>query len=161
LNLIRVMPAKGQDADVQTSIIIARLIGPLFSVIGIGMLINTETYRQIGQQFLSTYAIIYLSGIIILLMGLMILNVHNRWTRDWRSAITAVGYILTIAGCWRLIAPQFVPFVGGAILGNSNFFVGCGAVLVTLGGFLTYKGYVAPIEAETQPNRMRAQGDAS
>ena len=155
------MPAKGQDADVQTSIIIARLIGPLFSVIGIGMIINTETYRQIGQQFLSTYAIIYLSGIIILLIGLTILNFHSRWTRDWRSAITAVGYILTIAGCWRLIAPQFVPFVGGAILANPNFFIGCGVVLVTLGGFLTYKGYVAPVEAETQSNPMRAQGDAT
>jgi hypothetical protein len=40
---------------VQTSIIIARLIGPPFATIGVGMLTNPDTYRQIGQQFLSTY----------------------------------------------------------------------------------------------------------
>src|SRR4029078_11995409 len=100
------MPAKGQDIQMQTSLVIARLIGPLFAVIGIGMMINTDTYRQIGQQFLSTSAIIYLSGIIILLIGLTILNFHNRWTRDWRSTITTVGYILTIAGVWRLVRPH-------------------------------------------------------
>jgi hypothetical protein len=52
LNLIRVMPAKGQDT---CTIIIARLIGPPFATIGVGMLTNPDTYRQIGQQFLSTY----------------------------------------------------------------------------------------------------------
>jgi len=135
---------------VQASIIIARLLGPLFATIGVGMLTNTDAYRQIGQQFLSTYAIIYLSGIFLLLMGLAILNMHPRWTADWRSVITAVGWIFTTAGVWRLIAPQFVPFVGGAILSNHNFFVGAGALLVTLGGFITYKGY-APSAPEISP----------
>ena len=173
MNLIRLIPAKGQDKNDQlsfppaiaarprrvrmkppltkrdeiraaseamrpptvevslsTSIIIARLLGPLFATIGVGMVINTDTYRQIGQQFLTTYAIIYLSGIIILLMGLTILNFHSRWTPDWRSTITAVGFVLTIAGVWRLIA---------------------------LGGFLTFQGYVAT--HETQPKRARVQGD--
>ena len=134
----------------QASIVIARLIGPLFGAIGVGMLTNTDTYRQIGQQFLSTYAIIYLSGIFLLLMGLTILNVHPRWTSDWRSVITAVGWVFTVAGVWRLIAPQFVPFIGGAILANHNFFVGAGAVLIALGGFITYKGY-APSAPEIKP----------
>ena len=126
----------------QPSIIIARLLGPLLATVGIGMLTNTETYRIIGQQFLSTYAIIYLSGIIILSFGLTILNVHNVWTRDWRSLITLIGWIFTTAGVWRIIAPQFVPFVGGAILANHGFFTGAGVVLLALGGFITYKGYV-------------------
>jgi hypothetical protein len=145
LNLIRVMPAKGQDA-VQASFLIARLIGPLFGTIGVGMLTNTETYRQIGQQYLAIPAIIYLSGIIVLLIGLAILNAHSAWTPDWRSAITLIGWFLTVMGVWRIIAPKFIPFVGGAILANQNFFVGLGIVLLTLGAFITYKGYM-PSEA--------------
>jgi hypothetical protein len=135
---------------VQASLVIARLIGPLFATVGIGMLTNTETYRQIGAQYLSTYAIIYLSGIIILLIGLSILNVHNIWTRDWRSVITAVGWILTMAGVWRIIAPQFVPFVGGAILAHQGFFTGAGIVLLALGGFITFKGYMSPAAPESK-----------
>jgi hypothetical protein len=142
LNLIRVMPAKGQDIPMHTSLVIARLLGPLFCTIGIGMLTNNDSYRQIGAQFLASYAIIYLSGIVVLLMGLIILNVHNVWARNWRSVITAVGWIFTMAGMWRIIAPQFVPFVGGAILANHGFFTGCGVVLLALGGFISFKGYV-------------------
>jgi uncharacterized membrane protein len=147
------MPAKGQDIPMHTSLVIARLLGPLFSTIGIGMLTNNDSYRQIGAQFLASYAIIYLSGIVVLLMGLIILNVHNVWGRNWRSVITTVGWVFTMAGMWRIIAPQFVPFVGGAILANRGFFTGAGIVLLALGGFLTFKGYVsaAAIEMETRP----------
>ena len=127
----------------QVSLTIARLVGPVLATVGIGMLTNTGTYRVIGQQFLSTYAIIYLSGILVLGIGLTILNVHNIWTRDWRSVITTIGWIFTIAGTWRIIAPQFVPFVGSAILAHAGFFVGAGIVLIALGGFITFKGYVA------------------
>ena len=136
------MQPQSQSAH-HVSHIIARLLGPLLATVGIGMLTNTDTYRIIGQQFLSTYAIIYLSGIIVLSFGLAILNVHNVWTRDWRSVITLIGWIFITAGVWRIIAPQFVPFVGGAILANHGFFTGCGVVLIALGGFITFKGYVA------------------
>ena len=125
-----------------TSQIIARLLGPLLATVGIGMLTNTETYRAIGQQYLTTYAIIYLSGIMVLCFGLAILNVHNVWTRDWRSVITVIGWLFTTAGVWRIIAPQFVPFVGGAILAHAGFFTGTGIVLLALGGFISFKGYV-------------------
>jgi uncharacterized membrane protein len=129
---------------VQASLIIARLIGPLFATIGVGMLTNTETYRQIAQQYLTNPAIIYFSGIMLLLIGLAILNAHNAWTRDWRSAVTFIGWLLTVTGVWRIIAPQFIPFVAGAIIANQHFFVGLGIALLTLGGFVTYKGYAPP-----------------
>ena len=141
------MPAKGQDA-VQISILIARLIGPLFATIGVGMLTNAETYRQIAQQYLTNPAIIYFSGIMILLIGLTILNFHSAWTRDWRSAVTFIGWLMTVIGVWRIIAPQFIPFVAGAILANQHFFVALGTLLLTLGGYVTYKGYAPPEAAQ-------------
>jgi uncharacterized membrane protein len=137
------MPAKGQDA-VQTSLIIARLVGPLFATIGVGMLTNTETYRRIAQEYLTNPAIIYFSGILLLLIGLAILNAHNAWTRDWRSAVTFIGWLMTVVGVWRIIAPQFIPFAAGAVVANKHFFVAFGVLLITLGGFVTYKGYAPP-----------------
>ena len=136
------MQSTHSTQSLRSSHIIARLLGPVLATVGVGMLTNTETYRVIGQQFLATYAIIYLSGIMVLCFGLAILNVHNIWPRDWRSLITVIGWLFTTAGVWRIIAPQFVPFVGGAILGHAGFFTGAGIVLLALGGFITFKGYV-------------------
>ena len=128
----------------QTSLIIARLVGPLFATIGVGMLTNTETYRKIAEEYLTNPAIIYFSGMMILLIGLAILNAHSAWTPDWRSAVTFIGWLMTVVGVWRIIAPQFIPFVAGAVIANKHFFVAFGALLVTLGGFVTYKGYAPP-----------------
>jgi hypothetical protein len=143
LNLIRVMPAKGQDTSMHQSLTIARLVGPVLAAIGIGMLANQATYREMAAQFFGGLPFIYFSGILALLAGLYILNVHNLWTRDWRSLITAVGWFMTCVGVFRILAPQFAVFVGGGIVAASGFFIGAGVVLLALGGFITFKGYVA------------------
>jgi hypothetical protein len=122
---------------------IARLIGPILAVIGIGMLANGAIYREMAGQFLHLYPLIYLTGVLALLAGLAILHRYHRWTADWRSLITAIGWILSMAGTFRIPAPQFVTYVGGAILAGGGFFIGAGIVLLALGGFITFKGYVA------------------
>ena len=126
-----------------TSQAVARLAGPVLSAIGIGMLTNQDIYRQMGGQFLSTYPFIYFSGILALVAGLAILNAHNAWTRDWRSLITAIGWVLTCIGAFRIVAPQFAAFIGTSIVANPGFFTGAGIALLALGGTLTYKGYAA------------------
>jgi hypothetical protein len=127
----------------EPSFSIARLIGPVLAVIGIGMLANGATYREMAGQFLHFYPVIYLTGVMALLAGLAILHRHNRWTADWRSLITAIGWILCCAGTFRILAPQFVTFVGSAVLTHGGFFAGFGIVLLALGGFITFKGYAA------------------
>jgi hypothetical protein len=95
-----------------------------------------------AAQFLGGLPFIYFSGVLMLVAGLAILNVHNIWTRDWRSTVTAVGWVLTGVGTFRIIAPQFANFIASAIIANAGFFTGLGIFLVAVGGFVTFKGYV-------------------
>jgi hypothetical protein len=127
----------------QRSQYIARLIGPVFATIGIGVLANQATYRQIAAQFLAVYPFIYFSGVAVLIAGLVILNAHHAWTRDWRSVITALGWLMSVIGVYRIIAPQFVNFVGTAVVAHQYFFTGLGIAMLALGGFLMFKGYAA------------------
>ena len=57
------------------------------------------------------------------------------------SAITLLGWLMTMVGVYRIIAPQFASFVGTSVVAHSGFFIGTGIVLLALGGFLTFKGY--------------------
>src|SRR5882672_849900 len=91
---------------------IARLAGPVFAAVGIGMLTNQTSYHQMAVQFINGYPFIYFSGILALVGGLAILNAHNDWTPDWRSLITTLGWLMSIGGVFRIIAPQFVAFLG-------------------------------------------------
>jgi hypothetical protein len=127
----------------EPSLTIARLMGPVLCAVGVGMLANGATYRVMAGQFLAAYPFIYFSGILALVAGLSILNAHHRWTRDWRSLITAIGWFITGVGTFRIIAPQFTVFVAGAIVANSGFFIGAGIGLLALGGFITLRGYAS------------------
>jgi uncharacterized membrane protein len=127
----------------QTSQAIARLVGPVFCAIGIGMLASEVAYREIAAQFLAASPFVYFSGVLLLLGGLTILNSHHAWTPDWRSSITLLGWVLTGIGAFRVIAPPFVPFVAGSLVAYNGFFIVAGIVLLVLGGFLTFKGYAA------------------
>jgi uncharacterized membrane protein len=127
----------------QKSLIIARLIGPVLAAIGIGMLVNQPSYREMAAQFFGGVPFIYFSGILALVGGLYILNVHNLWTRDWRAVITVIGLVLTCVGAFRIIAPQFATFIATAIIASAGFFTGLGIFLIAIGGFITFKGYMA------------------
>ena len=141
------MPAKGQDA-MQKSHAIARLVGPVFCAIGIGMLASGGTYRELAQQFVTGYPFIYFSGVLLLVAGLTILNAHSAWTPDWRSSITALGWLFAGVGAFRVIAPNFVVFVGGALITSNGFFFAAGIVFLAAGAFFTFKGYVSATASE-------------
>jgi hypothetical protein len=100
----------------QSSQAIARVVGPVFCAIGIGMLASGPVYRDMAQQFVSGYPFIYFSGVLLLVAGLTILNVHHTWSPDWHSSITALGWVFTGIGSFRVIAPNFVSFIGGALI---------------------------------------------
>jgi hypothetical protein len=125
-----------------SSVLNARLIGPVLSVIGIGVLVNGDVYRQVYRQFVR-YPFIYFSGVLLLLAGLAIIDTHHYWMADWRSVITAIGWVLTGVGMFRILAPQFPAFVAGSLIAHNRFFTGMGIMLLALGGFIGFKGYVA------------------
>ncbi len=127
--------------ETNTSRYLAKLIGPVLLAIGIGMLVNAPVYRVLGAQVLHSTALIYLSGILALPAGIAILLAHNVWTADWRVIITVLGWLATIGGAVRIIVPQFVQHVGGAIFHLAMLpFIG-GVVVLVVGGVLGYFGY--------------------
>ncbi len=123
------------------STFIARILGPLMVVIGLGLLIQTQAFRLMAIESLQSPGLIYFSGFITLAIGLAILNVHNLWVRDWRVIITIFGWLGVIGGIFRILATSFVQDIGLEILTRPRGLV-VGAVLgLVLGGYLTIMGY--------------------
>jgi uncharacterized membrane protein len=139
LNLIRVMPAKGQD--MATSRYLAKLSGPIFLTIGIGMLVNGAFYRDLITEALASHVLIYLSGVLSLLAGLAIVIAHNRWSSGWPVIVTVLGWLMVIGGVIRIVVPQVVQTVAATIYAGRVAISGVAILCVVLGGFLSLKGY--------------------
>ena len=118
------------------------------------MIFNADTFRAMAQEFLKSYALIYLSGLLALTAGLAIVNTHNEWTADWRAAITLIGWLAVIGGVIRIVFPRTVEMIGGTMITtvSNSWIVGEGVVLLALGAWLSYAAY-AP--ANTKSKRKR------
>jgi hypothetical protein len=136
----------------QRSIYLAKLIGPIFVVIGVGMLLNTHLYLVMAEQGLRSYVLIYLSGILTLTAGLALVLAHNVWEADWRLIITLLGWLGVIGGTFRILWPQEVVEVGRAVIAHSEALMFGGFFVLVLGGVLSYYGY-----ADTGPSKARAR----
>lgn len=123
------------------SIFIARILGPVLVIVGIGLLLEGETFRAMAGEFLHSSALIYLSAVITLALGLAILNVHHLWVRDWRVLVTIFGWLFLIGGIFRLLAMSVVQRAGESLIAHHRWPIAGAIVTLALGSFLTVMGY--------------------
>jgi len=133
------MPAKGQD--MQTSVFLARIIGPLALGMGLALAFNAAVYRTLADEFLRSYALIFLAGLLTLSAGLAIVMTHNVWTLDWRVVITVLGWLFVVAGAVRMIAPQVTAILGRKMHAKPLTFKIGAAFDLALGALLCFYGY--------------------
>jgi hypothetical protein len=124
-----------------TSKYIARLIGPLFLIMGLGMVVEGDTVRALSQEFLGNLSLIYLAGMLALIAGLAIVNAHNLWVADWRIIITILGWLAVIGGIVRLLFPGKVQSLGAGIISHPHAMIIGGIVVLVLGAILSWAGY--------------------
>ena len=84
----------------ETSLFLARLIGPIFIIIGIGLLLNRDMYRTAAEEVFKSRALFYVFGALALAGGLAIVLNHN----------VGVG-LASHHHCYRLAhdRPRYVP----------------------------------------------------
>jgi uncharacterized membrane protein len=142
LNLIRVMPAKGQDDSMPTSVYLAKLIGPIMLAVGIGIFANGKVYRALAEEALGSRALIYISGVLAMTAGMALVLAHNTWVANWPVLITILGWLAVIGGAIRIICPQGTEKMGRAVLKSPTGLPLAGGVWVVLGLILCFFGYV-------------------
>ncbi len=144
----------------QRSIYLAKLIGPVSVAVGVGMLLNSAIFRILAEQFLSSFALIYLAGLLTLTVGIALVLAHNVWVGDWRLIITLFGWLSVIGGTFRIVAPNLVVKVGDAVISQRGaLFIFSGFAMLVLGCVLSYFGYAdtatAPPARRTARKRSR------
>ncbi len=125
----------------QTSLFIAKLIGPILVVAGLTGALNTQLLREVGREFLASPALLFIAGFMALLGGLAVVNTHNIWVAGWPVIITFIGWVALIAGVLRIGFPAIARSMGKTMLAKESLLQAIGVVQVLLGAFLMYKGY--------------------
>jgi cytochrome bd-type quinol oxidase subunit 2 len=125
-----------------TSLFLARLLGPMLLVIGLGVLINRENFRAMAKELSASRELMFIIGILTLLGGLAIVNTHNVW-QGWPTIITVFGWIFLVGGTARVLFPDIVRSIQGTALDKPAMPVVGGTIQALLGAWLCYAGFVA------------------
>ena len=125
----------------ETSKLLARIMGPVMIVQAIGIVINFAQFQRMYEEFSKSPSLCYLGGLMAFLLGLLVLQFHNRWEAGWPVLITIVSWIALIKGLILMLFPGSVlnvwqPFSASPIALIISLTISC-AVWV----FLTIKGY--------------------
>ncbi len=124
-----------------TSILIAKLLGPVLLVAALSMLASPSQILAMASEFLKSHALIFLSGVLTMVGGLAIVNAHNVWSADWPVIITVFGWAMVIGGAVRMGLPNVVQSIGAKMMNGANMIRTFGVIWAAVGAYLSYVGY--------------------
>ena len=124
-----------------TSIFLAKLIGPIFLAVGIGLIVNAAVYKTLAEEFLRSHALIYLSGLLTMTAGMALVLSHNVWVADWRVVITLLGWLAAIGGAARIVVPQGSQKIGRWFLARPQALTAAAIIWLAIGALLSFFGY--------------------
>ena len=125
----------------ENAVILAKILGPLFLIIGVGLVANRRAYQELAAEFAASPSFLYLGGFIALAGGLIILQFYSAWPAAWPVVITILAWLMLIKGAVLLIAPAAMVRLGQAWT-NSGAAITVQAILVLLvGAWLSWRGY--------------------
>ncbi|MEM6461779.1 MAG: hypothetical protein AAF724_07685 [Pseudomonadota bacterium] len=78
---------------------------------------------------------VFLNGTLLFLGGLAVVRFHNLWVRDWRVTVTLLGWMVMLAGLYRMGIPDGPQ----GTRGPATFAVI--ALLFLASAFITWKAY--------------------
>ncbi|MGZ5862938.1 MAG: hypothetical protein ACXWKB_06605 [Methyloceanibacter sp.] len=126
-------------------IYIPRLMGPVLLTIGVGMVMGMltegEGYSSLLKEFISSRALIFVTGVLALVAGLAIVNAHNLWVPDWRVIVTVLGWLMIVRGIMNLVFPATVQTLGDRMIASHAGVLAGAALTIVLGAIFSIMGY--------------------
>ena len=125
-----------------TSIFLAKLMGPIFVIIGVGLFLNRERYLAVVDEVILSKTLLYVFGVMALTGGLAILLTHNVWVWDWPVVITIIAWLMVVRGSLRFVIPQQIEAIAKGMTNQlPTLLLISDMIVISVGLFLSWKGY--------------------
>jgi hypothetical protein len=126
----------------QTSNIIAALIGPTLIASALSLLVNLDKAQRIVEELSQSPALIMIAGYAAFAPGLAIVYFHNRWTGGWPVLVTFMGWLSLIVGLLRMVFPAQLAALAVKIAPSAvGVFPVFAVIFLGIGAFLSFKAY--------------------
>jgi hypothetical protein len=121
------------------SVLVAKIIAVIYITSGAAVLIGTVKISDIVKEYEKSPALIFLSGCMAIIFGMILVNYHNVWVKNWTVLITIISWVILIEGIVVVIMPASLLYMKNFII-ESRFW---GIFMIVFGSLFGYFGFIA------------------
>jgi len=122
----------------ELSILIAKIISVIYISVGIGVLIGTINFNNIVTDLKNSAALTYIAGSVGIILGMILIEYHNIWVKNWTVLITIICWLFLIGGVTIVIFPKSLSFGKDLLLNNRLI----GIFMIAFGIVFGYFGFI-------------------
>ena len=123
----------------ELSIFLANIIAIVYLAAGVGVLSSKISLAKVVDDFEKSPGLTMLAGMFGVIIGMLLVEYHNFWVKDWTVLITIIGWLALLKGIMLIAFPQmiseFKPWYK-----NSQ---GWGILMLVVGLVFGYFGFIA------------------
>jgi len=121
------------------SVLVAKIIAVIYIASGAAVLIGTVKISDIVKEYEKSPVLIFLSGVMAIIFGMILVNYHNVWVKNWTVLITIISWVILIEGIVVVIMPASLLYMKNLII-ESRFW---GIFMIVFGSLFGYFGFIA------------------
>lgn len=125
----------------ETSIFLAKVIGLVSVISTTAVMIRYKKSLAFDEEAVNNPLFTYVSGFVILILGVLLVVSHSVWVFDWRLVITIMGWLVLLKGIGRIFFPNAVRRMIERKRDNRWFLLG-EVVVFLVGLYLLYYGFL-------------------
>ncbi|KZS57865.1 hypothetical protein [Mycobacterium ostraviense] len=130
----------------------ARVIGPFLVIVTVTAIARTSDMRTLLTDFRANFVWPWVSGAFTLLIGLVVLALHQHWRGAPAIIVSIVGWLTTLKGFFLMAFPQTYLGLASDAIDASAWWRGTFIVMALAGLYLTFVGWApTPHQATPQP----------
>lgn len=124
----------------ELTLFLAKVFGLYLLVVGAGILFNKKGFEGAVNEIVASHGLAYISALVTLVIGILLILTHNVWVADWPVIITILAWVIFIKGALRVVYPKIDADLSKALRKETYYTaIALGSILV--GAFLTYQAF--------------------
>lgn len=125
-----------------TTVALARIFALYLVIAGLSLLLNRRFFKAVLKDLTQSHIAMMLIGIMTLIMGCVLITLHNHWQNGWQCWVSTMCWLTFIAGVVRTLFPSFIMRLAPKILTHDRYFYYGGIISIIIGGIFGYYGFL-------------------
>jgi hypothetical protein len=119
---------------------LAVLMGTTLVILGITVF-NKPYFNAVMTDLANSKGLVWITGLITFVVGMVIVALHNVWSADWRVIVTLLGWLTVVKGAVILLFPSSMLLLYRRFL-SDRLLTYSGIYAVVLGALLLFLGLI-------------------